>query len=345
MSRPKVMWPEADREMFETLFTTGGPLDARGPLAHVRSTTRKSLAGRYAQWLSWLYRAAPDALRSPPVERSAMDRMTDWLNDREDLAPMSRLALFDAILQVLSAAHPHLDWNDHKALRARLRRAAGHGTQARKQGRILSSRVLLDAGLRVSETAAALPAGRMARAIGLRDGAMIALLALLPMRRHALAGLQIGPSVFVSETRITIALPELLVKSGRPWETEAPEPCLSVLRRYLDDGRPVLAARGAGDDPHLWLDRSGKGLSYDYIGPRIASVTERVLGKRIPPHFFRDAAATTLARMSPESTKLIRPILGHSSDRTAERHYNHARSIEAGRSYAALVAHLKETSR
>ncbi len=338
-------WPATDCAMWEALVASGSPLDDRGPLAHLRETTQKSLAGRYVQWLKWLARTEPAALDLAPAKRVTVDLLTTWMRERDNLAPMSKLALVDAVLRVVSAHRPKRDWRAHRALKAKLKRAAGRGTQVRKRGRILSSRILFDAGCKISRDAADLPDPAFARAIGLRDGAMIALLAIMPMRRRALTGLQIGSSAFVSETGITIALPESLTKSGVPWEAEVPEACLPVLRRYLDEGRPVLAARGPGTDPHLWLDKAGKGMSWNYIGPRIAIATERVLGTRIPPHFFRDAAATTLARLSPKSTKLIRPILGHAGDRTAERHYNHAQTIEAGRDYAALLARLKETSR
>jgi integrase len=59
-------------------------------------------------------------------------------------------------------------------------------------------------------------------------------------------------------------------------------------------------------------------------------------------HLFRDAAATTLARILPESARLIRPVLAHSGFQTAERHYIHAQTIEAGRDYAAVVQRLKK---
>lgn len=64
-------------------------------------------------------------------------------------------------------------------------------------------------------------------------------------------------------------------------------------------------------------------------------------GRGISPHFFRDAAATTLARMSSESARLISPVLAHSGFRTAERHYIHARTIDAGLDYASLIKRLK----
>lgn len=73
----------------------------------------------------------------------------------------------------------------------------------------------------------------------------------------------------------------------------------------------------------------------------ITQATEAMLGLRVPPHFFRDAAATTLARGSPQAAAQIRPVLAHTSSKTAERHYNHATTLEAGRNYAAVIAKLK----
>jgi integrase len=58
-------------------------------------------------------------------------------------------------------------------------------------------------------------------------------------------------------------------------------------------------------------------------------------------HLFRDAAATSLARLSPQDAKLIRALLGHQSFGVAERHYIQANMIDAGRSYQAVVEQLK----
>ena len=76
--------------------------------------------------------------------------------------------------------------------------------------------------------------------------------------------------------------------------------------------------------------------------PAIGGITLRLTGKRIPPHFFRDAAATTLTRESPEAARLIGPILGHTATGTAERHYIQARSIEAARDYADVLRRLRQ---
>ena len=46
-------WPAVDQEMWRGLFSEGHPLDDRGPLVHLRETSRKRLALSYGQWLQW----------------------------------------------------------------------------------------------------------------------------------------------------------------------------------------------------------------------------------------------------------------------------------------------------
>lgn len=338
-------WPSSDQLMWQALFAEGSPLDDRGPLVHLRVTSRETLAVRYGRWLKWVSATSPTALELPPAQRITTAALKTWLGTLAHVSPMTRLMLVDGVLRILSVAAPERDWTPEFALRARLKTAAGRGTPSRKAGRVLSSAVLLEAGLRLAALSSARTDCPLYRAIGMRDGAMIALLALMPMRRRTLAGLELGSSVFVSEDRIVIATSAELNKTGVPWEAEVPPQALTALRSYLETARPLLAARGDGQDISLWLDRTGERLSSAYIGPRIAERTLEMTGIRVPPHFFRDAAATTLARVSPQSAKLIRPVLGHSGFRTAERHYIHAQTIEAGRDYATLVKKLKEKAR
>lgn len=339
---PKTQWPNADRSMWEAVFKKGDLLDGQGPMAHVRLTTQTSLEPRYGRWLEWLRVNEPQVLDMPPPQRATLDRLKAWLTALDHTAPITRLAYIEGVLRVLLAANPERDWSAHRKLRLRLKKQAGRGDQTRKKGRILSSKVLLDAGLNLALVAADETRSPIWRVIHIRDGAIIALLALLPIRRRALVGLRIGESIFFNDNTAALALPGSLTKSGVPWEVEIPAPVMPALNRYMLEARPTLLARGAQLHDSLWVGRKGTPLSYSAIAPAVKNGTERMLGTRISPHLFRDAAATTLARHSSQAAILIRPVLSHSSDRTAERHYNHAKTIEAGRDYAALIATLKE---
>lgn len=339
---PFAQWPEADRRLWDALCREAGPLDDAGDLAGLRATSRHTLEVRYGRWLCWLSTTDPDALSQPPADRATLPRLQAWLADLAHTTPMTRLMFVEAVLRILRGAEPDRDWTAQLRLRASLKREAGRGDPARKRGRILSSKVLLEAGLRhagAHADAARTPLEQMKRR---RDGTMIALLALMPMRRRSFCELTLGQSVLVTPTEVVISLSEEMTKTGMPWEAPVPPQVAPLLRHYISEVRPALMARGTRTHDHLWVGKKGEVLRQDYVGQRIAELTLSLTGKRVPPHFFRDAAATTLARVSPDSARLIRPVLAHSGFRTAERHYIHAQTIEAGRDYAALVRKLKE---
>lgn len=327
--------------MWSALQEQGGPFDKRGALAHVRPTTIKSLEPRYGRWLRWIQTTEPGVLALPPTERASLAKLQAWLRDLARTRPMTRLAFMQGVVRILRAQEPDHDWTGHTRLIVALKREAGSGDSARKRGRILSSKVLLEVGMRHAGPFADAATTPLARMLRRRDGAMVALLALMPMRRRALCELHLGHSVFVAESEIIVALSEDMTKTGVPWEAVVPAQVEPILRRYISDSRPGLMARGDRSHEVLWVGKKGENLGQNYVGKLIGDVTLKHIGKRIPPHFFRDAAATTLARLSPESARLIPPVLAHSGFRTAERHYIHAETIEAGRDYAALVQRLK----
>ena len=338
----KAAWPEADRAMWKSLIQQGGPLDERGAMAHVRTTTLASLEPRYGRWLAWLAAADAAALQEIPADRATMARLAGWMEALAHTAPMTQVTFVSGTLRVLRAAAPDADWSYQRRLEARLRAAAGRGLQSCKHGRILSSGVLLEAGLRHAGTSAEAATTPLQAAKRRRDGTMVAMLALMPMRRRSFANLELGRSLHVLREEIIVALPGELTKTGVPWEAPVPAPVVPALRQYLDEVRPWLMARSFASHDYVWVDDRGRPYrGLDYFGMRIARLTTRLTGVRVPPHFFRYAAATTLARLSPDAARLIRPILAHSGFQTAERHYIYAQGIEAGRDYAAVIARLK----
>lgn len=339
---PKTEWPNADCKMWDELRREAGPLDDPGALAHLKLTSLSTLEKCYARWLKWLSNADPGALALAPATRVTLPRLQSWLADLAHTAPMSRLMFINGVLRVLRAADPDQDWTMQNRLLKGLKRAAGRGDPARKRGRVLSTAVLLKTGLAHADVDPATVPNALKRMICQRDGMMIALLALLPTRRRAFCELALGTSVHVTEDEIIISLSEDMTKTGVPWEAAVPPQIEAGLRRYIADVRPALLARSRVRHDVLWVGIDGKVMGQDYIGSRIGDVTLKLTGKRVSPHLFRDAAATTLSRISPESARLIRPVLAHSGFQTAERHYIHAQTIDAGRDYASLIKRLKK---
>ena len=144
--QPRHKWPAVDQRMWEVLCRDAGPLDQPGDLAHLRGTSRATLEIRYGRWMQWLATTDSDALSLPPADRATLPRLQDWLADLVHTAPMSRLMFVDGVLRVLKGFQPERDWKPQSRLLASLKRSAGLGDPKRKQGRVLSSSVLLLAG-------------------------------------------------------------------------------------------------------------------------------------------------------------------------------------------------------
>lgn len=335
-------WPTSDRSMWNALMATGGPLDDLGPLSHLRETSRTSLQAHYGRWLAWLLRAQPDVLTLKPADRVTPARLGLWLEDLAHTRPMSRWSFVADLLRIVVPADPHRDWRDCLSIKARLKKIAGRGDQSRKAGRVLGSDVLLEAGVAHATVAADAATTELEAMKRRRNGTMVALLAIVPMRRRAYANLELGTSLVVGASTMWVSLPPDLTKTGQPWECEVPQIVAPLVRTYITEVRPWFLARGNRNHDILWVGDRGAPFEEDHFGVKIAGITLQLTGKRVPPHFFRDAAATTLSRLSPDAARLIRPVLAHASFGTAERHYVQAMTIEAGRDYAALIKARKK---
>lgn len=346
MSRKRlhVEWPAADRAMWGSLFQHSSPLDGIGPLAHVRATSRECFERVYASWLAWIAHDDADALALDPVSRASGARLQRWVGSMAEYAPKTRLTQTGHLLRILSAFAPAADWSAQRRVVAVARRAVEDTPSRRKTGRILASDVLFEGGMSlICENGTYNPPQTLAEAKRQRDGMMIAFLALLPLRRRAFCSLDLGGAVLRRGSSILVHLAPERTKSGQAWESPLPAALIAPMEHHLAHVRPWLMARSGSCHPALWVNDKGRPYCEPHLSARIPHITATLFGVKISIHLFRDAAATTLAHHSPDAARLTRAILGHSGFRTAERHYNQARTIEAGRRYSEVIARLKET--
>lgn len=334
-------WPDADRNALTALFAQGGLLDDNGALAHWRAPSRKVMERQYGQWLGWVAREEPEALVLGPTERATVKRLRAWLASMDSLAPATLFGYVGAVTRLCRSVDPDQCWAAHQVILSGLHRATKLHGSPRKIGRILSSDVLFDAGARLVHENDG-PIMHPDQAVRLRDGAVICLLALMPMRRRALSELSLGTSLRLEDGQMMVCLDGAMTKNGQSWEATVPDILREVLAIYLQAGRPALSARGSGDHDALWLGRNGVPVSINQFTRAIQIRTKHLIGVPVSPHLFRDSAATTLARASPSSARMIRPILGHATTRIAEGHYIKADTIAAGRGLASALDDLRK---
>jgi site-specific recombinase XerD len=262
------------------------------------------------------------------------ERLLAWIEEMDDLTDTTRHSRLVGLHRVVTAMAPetsqpflrglcrHADWKANRQIRRR------------KIGRVLPTMNLVAAGL---THLGDVEGESFNDAIRFRDGLMIAALALVPLRIGNFRDLEIGRSFRIRPAGFSIVLGQDETKAHRAFETELPELLQPHVARYLETYRPILLGKAELAHEFLWANDCGRRYSFANLGARISRLTKAMLGVAVSPHLFRDAAATTIARERPAQARAIAGILGHSSLRTAERHYIHAKCLDASRSYTALI--------
>ena len=186
------------------------------------------------------------------------------------------------------------------------------------------------------------------RSVRFRNGLIVALLAYRPVRLANLASIIIGQHLVRTDEGYALVFGAHETKQREILEFTLPAVLTEPIAEYLKEHRPALLKLGshagtAGD--RLWISRDGGPLEASGIAQVVLKETKAAFGQSINPHLFRDCAATTVALDDPEHAHMIAPILGHSSMTTSERHYNQARTVDAGRQYQVVVAKARRQLR
>jgi integrase len=203
--------------------------------------------------------------------------------------------------------------------------------------RIVSSERLLALGLeliRRGETSDHLTALGRARLV--RDGLMIALLALCPIRLRNLAELGLGRQLRRIGDTWWIILAADETKTGRPDERPIPEIVGKAIERWLGHWRSVFHSF----DDSFWPSIKGGSLAYTYVGHIITETTRRELGVAVNPHLFRDCAVYTVAINAGDRMGMASGLLQHTDQRTVEKYYNKGATIGAIRRYQQILDQL-----
>jgi len=334
---PVSQWPEPDRMAWAAALRPGDPFDEPGAAARWSAKNRKVVAKYVGQWISWRNARGiptPDA-SSPWITPEVLQALVDYLRPR--LAPATVAAMIRNLNAALRVMYPDLD---RTALKRGLRRLEAAAKPSRdKPSRIRHSRDLFEAGMAWMQRAESDPSlyPRLAAA-RYRDGLMVALLAVRPLRLANLTGIVIGCHLLAVGDGFRLCLSTSETKNHLDIEVPFPPALVPALRRYLDQYRPVLLG-GASD--RLWISTRGTPMSEQAVYCQVCTVTEALLGAPINPHLFRDCAATSIAIDDPEHAGIIARILGHKALRTAERHYIHAGALQASRQKNAIITEIR----
>lgn len=236
---------------------------------------------------------------------------------------------------------PTTDWAWLRSIKARL---ASRALPQDRFDRLVPPLQTLNFGIELMDTAHTLPINdRKQREIQYRDGLLLALLSLWPIRRRSIAALTVSRHLEFDEAGVNFLLHPTDTKAKRAESFRVPEQLLPYLLRYLSEIRPVLLGRSEYDG--FWASPRRPSLSASRLYKIVRVRITARFGKAMCPHDFRRAAPTFLAMDAPEKIGLIPGVLQHASPEVGERHYNLARSVQAGRRFAAHLADARSRLR
>jgi site-specific recombinase XerD len=335
-SLPLDLWPEADRNAWKTACQPGTRLKRGGVAGHLKPVTRDDHARHYGCFLDFLDRHGLLRSDGEAAANVTTDNIYAYLTELKDRARST--TVHGSICKVRRAAQYmapgcNLTWLAEigKDL-ALVRRPRS------KFHRMVMTEVLVEAGLTLIHEAEVSPTlSEIARARQVRNGLMVALLALCPIRRKNFTGLEIGRSFQKVRGKWWILLSASETKENRPDERPVDELLTPVIDRYLDQHRRVLA-RTNNPPSALWLSCSnGMAMTGGNVRGVISATTLATVGVDVSPHLFRTSAASTAAILGGKNPHLGSALLHHTDSRVTNEHYNRAGSLSAADSFRQIV--------
>jgi integrase len=296
----------------------------------------------YRRWLGFLKANYPDDFSKPPAERITPERVRTFIDHlNAEIGPSSVAIAGDHLYAAARLIAPTTHWGWLKSIKARL---ASRTLPQNRFDRLVPPLQTLNFGIELMDAALSLPiSGHKQREIQYRDGLLLVLLSLWPLRRRSIAALTISRHLEFDDGGVNILLHPADTKSRRAESFRVPEQLLLYFMRYLKEIRSILL--GHSEHGGFWASYHGRpllgGRLYDIARARTLSK----FGKAMSLHDFRRAAATFLAMDAPEKIGLIPGVLQHVKPDVSEQHYNLARSMQAGRRFAAHLTNARNRLR
>jgi integrase len=341
-SLPVAEWPEADRRTWEEACRPGVGLRRGGSASRYAEASRDDFARRYGAFLGFLQRNGSHDLKTAAASQvtpANVERYVAELDGR-----VRSVTAWNCIYKLRMTAKlldPKADFSWLAEIEKDL--ALVMAPRSKFDRLVLSDR-LVEAGLTLVAEAESYAKSNFERAKGIRNGFMIALLAVCPIRVKNFAALEIGVTFKEVHGSWWITLPFNSTKTSGLEERPVPEFLNHAIDLYLKHARPLLI----GTRPEiksLWIS-SGTGQRYTTknLGTLISKITFRTVGVDVSPHLFRTAGATTAAMYGGDNPYLASAFLGHSDPRVTQEHYIRATTVNAAKQWGAIVRQYRTPS-
>jgi integrase/recombinase XerD len=327
-------WPEADRKLWQEAFRAADdPFDECGSAAHLASATQRVLRSSHGIFLGFLASRHAELLGRPPaarLDRGLTEIYVAWRRTTcGDAALASDLHL---LRRALGYICPGADWS---WLLPIAKRIAARAQPKPPRVHLVTSDQLYALGMELMDKADKFDRIRKVDAFQYRDGLIIALLAVIPLRRRTLAALRVGENLVKSGNLWALDIAAKDTKTRRALDYPLSAQLSARIDVYLETFRDKIP--GATAHAALWPSNLGLPMDGGGIYEAVRKRTRSAFGVAINLHRFRHAAATFWTSRDPKNVRGVRDLLGQWSFGTPEKHYIMAHSRLAGRALARAI--------
>jgi integrase len=337
---PFTEWPSIDRRRWEAAFRSGDLFDENGAGTRLAAATRRLRLRSYGRFLGFLSVKHPKLMTRPPekrIDRRIAAEYVAWR--RRSCGDISLAADLWSLCGTLKLLCPNSDWS---WLLSIVNRIAAAAPPPPKKDNLVTSERLYALGIKLMNSAvtAAEADGRTKarRAVQYRDGLIIGVTAMIPMRPGTLEALQIGRHLIKVGDQWELDIPAVHTKNRRPLDYSIPKDLAARIDLYLERFRPCI--RGSDEHAGLWPSHHSIPMRRDSINFAVGKRTRKAFGFAVNLHRFRHAAATFWSIHDPVNVRGVKDLLGHTTFATTEQHYIMAQSRLAGRTLARAVHRL-----
>lgn len=335
-------WPSQDRERWERAFKPGDRFEESSPGAHLASATRRARQESYGRYLGFIADLHPKNLNLAPERRISPGLLAEYVEWRKRSPEHSALANDISLLRdALKLLSPNRDWS--WLLNVAKRIAASSPPRHRKYHLVTSERLYL-LGIELMD-AAAERAERLGRinkhhAVEYRDGLLIALLALVPLRSRTLTALRLNQQLTRVGDLWVLDIPGADTKTRRALDF----PVSPEISKRIDIFVEQFRCRIPGANKHtgIWPSNKGTPMTSNGIYEAVRKRTKKAFGFGVNLHRFRHAAASFWSIQDPANVRGVKDLLGHASFKVTEKHYIMVQSRIAGRALAQALEAIRK---
>jgi site-specific recombinase XerD len=334
-------WPEADRAAWQDACRPSVRLKPGGSASYLAEVSREDFARRYGAFLGFLQRKQKLDLQAAAGTQVTPLNVEQYITELKER--VSTVTVWNCIYKLRRASELLDPKADCLWLLEIERDLALVMEPKSKFDRLVFTRRLVEAGLTLVVEAQEFAKSDYARAKRIRNGLMIALLGICPIRIKNFAALEIGATFKEVNGSWWIAVSKSSTKTGNIEERRIPDRLNRAIDIYMKQSRPVLMKSGMAPN-WLWISsKTGSRFTTKNLGTLISKITLRTLGVDVSPHLFRTAGATTSVTYASDTPHLASGVLGHRDPRVTQEHYIRATSVNAAQTYAEIVRQYRAT--